>query len=134
MVAWDTYSRQGIDLASYASALTFSAVKTGTRLGFAVTRGIASTAVGVTATVVDHTLFGGVSVARPAAGGALSAVLSLAEQIALAVSPSKGWFLEILMLTIWQPIFVGEYITSSSIVAAHSSINVRTSRASLCYM
>ncbi|KAJ7896022.1 hypothetical protein B0H14DRAFT_2680053 [Mycena olivaceomarginata] len=109
MVAWDTYSRQGIDLASYASALTFSAVKTGTRLGFAVTRGIASTAVGVTATVVDHTLFGGVSVARPAAGGALSAVLSLAEQIALA------------------PIFVGEYITSSSIVAAHSSINVRTS-------
>ncbi|KAJ7367788.1 hypothetical protein DFH08DRAFT_919392 [Mycena albidolilacea] len=106
MVAWDTYSRQGIDLASYASALTFSAVKTGTRLGFAVTRGIASTAVGVTATVVDHTLFGGVSVARPAAGGALSAVLSLAEQIALA------------------PIFVGEYITSSSIVAAHSSINV----------
>lgn len=132
MVAWDTYSRQGIDLASYASALTFSAVKTGTRLGFAVTRGIASTAVGVTATVVDHTLFGGVSVARPAAGGALSAVLSLAEQIALAVSRSKGWVLE--MLTIWQPIFVGEYITSSSIVAAHSSINVRTSCASLCYM
>ncbi|KAF7330871.1 Lipase class 3 [Mycena venus] len=106
MVAWDTYSRQGIDLASYASSLTFSAVKTGTRLGFAVTRGIASTAVGVTATVVDHTLFGGVSVARPVVGGALSTVLSFAEQIALA------------------PIFFSEYITSTSLLAAHSSINL----------
>ncbi|KAJ6543926.1 hypothetical protein B0H19DRAFT_1267238 [Mycena capillaripes] len=106
MAAWDTYSRQGIDLASYASSLTFSAVKTGTRLGFAVTRGIASTAVGVTATVVDHTLFGGLTVARPVVGGALSTVLSFAEQIALA------------------PIFFSEYITSTSLLAAHSSINL----------
>ncbi|KAJ7163837.1 hypothetical protein C8R43DRAFT_988885 [Mycena crocata] len=105
-MAWDTYSRQGIDLASYASTLTFSAVKTGTRLGFAVTRGIASTAVGITATVVDHTLFGGSTIARPVVGGAISTVLSLAEQIALA------------------PIFFSEYITSTSLLAAHSSINV----------
>ncbi|KAJ7762731.1 hypothetical protein DFH07DRAFT_402118 [Mycena maculata] len=105
---WDTYSRQGIDLASYASSTTFAAVKTGTRLGFAVTRGIASTAVGVTAAVVDHTLFGGSTVARPVVGGALSTVLSLAEQIALA------------------PIFFSEYITSTSLLAAHSSINLLT--------
>ncbi|KAJ7122937.1 hypothetical protein C8R44DRAFT_918708 [Mycena epipterygia] len=105
-MAWDTYSRQGIDLASYASALTFSAVKAGTRLGFAVTRGIASTATTITATVVDHTLFGGLTIARPVAGGAVSTVLSLAEQIALA------------------PIFFSEYITSTSLLAAHSSINL----------
>ncbi|KAJ6463222.1 hypothetical protein C8R47DRAFT_1157490 [Mycena vitilis] len=106
MAAWDTYSRQGIDLASYASSLTFSAVKTGTRLGFAVTRGITSTAVGITTTVVDHTLFGGLTVARPVVGGAISSVLSFAEQIALA------------------PIFFSEYITSTSLLAAHSSINL----------
>ncbi|KAJ7667515.1 hypothetical protein DFH06DRAFT_1085057 [Mycena polygramma] len=106
MAAWDTYSRQGIDLASYASSLTFSAVKTGTRLGFAVTRGITSTAVGITTTVVDHTLFGGLTVARPVVGGAISTVLSFAEQIALA------------------PIFFSEYITSTSLLAAHSSINL----------
>ncbi|KAJ6516411.1 hypothetical protein C8R45DRAFT_960042 [Mycena sanguinolenta] len=105
-MAWDTYTRQGIDLASYASALTFSAVKSGTKLGFAVTRGIASTAVGVTATLVDHTLFGGVSVARPVAGGAISSVLSFAEQVALA------------------PIYFSEYISSTSLLAAHSSINL----------
>jgi sn1-specific diacylglycerol lipase len=104
--AWDTYTRQGIDLASYASSLTFSAVKTGTKLGFAVTRGIASTAVGITTTVVDHTLFGGLPVARPVVGGAVSTVLSLAEQIALA------------------PIFFSQYITSASLLAAHSSINI----------
>jgi hypothetical protein len=104
--AWDTYSRQTIDLASYATSLGFSAVKTGTKLGFAVTRGIASTAVGITATVVDHTLFGGSTVARPVVGGAVSTVLSLAEQIAFA------------------PIFFSEYITSTSLLAAHSSINL----------
>jgi len=30
---WDTYSRQGIDLASAATSLGFSAVKNGTKLG-----------------------------------------------------------------------------------------------------
>ncbi|KAJ7638367.1 hypothetical protein FB45DRAFT_1131921 [Roridomyces roridus] len=97
---WDVYSRQGLDLASYASALTFSAVKTTTRLGFRV----ASTAVDVTATAVDWTLFGGSTIARPIAGG----VISFAEQIALA------------------PIFFSEYITSTSLLAAHSSINLLT--------
>ncbi|KAJ7727918.1 hypothetical protein B0H16DRAFT_1665562 [Mycena metata] len=96
--AWDIYSRQTVDLASAASSLGFSAVKTGTRLGFAVTRGITSTAMGLTAT--------GLTVARPVIGGAVSTVLSLAEQIALA------------------PIFFSEYITSTSLLAAHSSINL----------
>ncbi|KAJ7047845.1 hypothetical protein C8F04DRAFT_23945 [Mycena alexandri] len=104
--AWDMYSRQTVDLASAASSLGFSAVKTGTRLGFAVTRGITSTAMGLTAAVVDHTLFGGLTVVRPVIGGAVSTVLSLAEQIALA------------------PIFFSEYITSTSLLAAHSSINL----------
>ncbi|KAJ7179596.1 hypothetical protein C8R46DRAFT_887270 [Mycena filopes] len=104
--AWDIYSRQTVDLASAASNLGFSAVKSGTRLGFAVTRGIASTAMGITATVVDHTIFGGLTIARPVIGGAVSTVLSLAEQIALA------------------PIFFSEYITSTSLLAAHSSINL----------
>ncbi|KAL0577563.1 GPI inositol deacylase [Marasmius crinis-equi] len=103
---WDTYSRQGLDLASAAASFGFSAAKTGTKLGFAVTRGIASTAVGITTSVVDHTLFGGLTVTRPVVGGAVSTVLSLAEQITLA------------------PIHLSEYITATSLLAAHSSINV----------
>ncbi|KAJ7067842.1 hypothetical protein C8F01DRAFT_1333376 [Mycena amicta] len=103
---WDTYTRATIDAASNISALGFRAVKTSTRLGFAVTRGVTSTAVGITASVVDHTLFGGVYIARPIVGGAVSTVLSVAEAIAMA------------------PIFISEYITSSSLLAAHSSINL----------
>ncbi|KAK1227266.1 hypothetical protein PQX77_009753 [Marasmius sp. AFHP31] len=103
---WDTYSRQGLDLASAAASFGFSAAKTGTKLGFAVTRGIANTAVGITTSVVDHTLFGGLTVTRPVVGGAVSTVLSLAEQITLA------------------PIHLSEYITATSLLAAHSSINV----------
>ncbi|KAE9399150.1 hypothetical protein BT96DRAFT_1104199 [Gymnopus androsaceus JB14] len=72
---WDTYSRQGLDLAQSAASVGFSAAKTGTKLGFAVTRGITSTAVGLTTTAVDYAFF-------------------------------------------------GEYITSTSVIAAHSSINV----------
>ncbi|KAK7051324.1 hypothetical protein VNI00_004824 [Paramarasmius palmivorus] len=103
---WDTYSRQGLDLASSAASFGFSAAKTGTKLGFAITRGIASTAVGITTSVVDYTLFGGLTVTRPVARGAVSTVLTLAEQITLA------------------PIHLSEYITSTSLLAAHSSINV----------
>ncbi|KAF5372043.1 hypothetical protein D9615_008070 [Tricholomella constricta] len=103
---WDTYSRQGIDLASAVTSFGFTAVKIGTRLGFAVTRTIAFAAVGVTTTVVDHAIFGGSTVTRPVVGGAVSTVISLAEQITLA------------------PIFLSEYVTSTSLIAAHSSINV----------
>ncbi|KAG5642612.1 hypothetical protein DXG03_002482 [Asterophora parasitica] len=103
---WDTYSRQGIDLASAVTSFGFSAVKVGTRLGFTLTRGIAFATVGVTTIVVDHAIFGGSTVTRPVIGGAVSTVISLAEQITLA------------------PIFLSEYITSTSLIAAHSSINV----------
>ncbi|KAF8169501.1 hypothetical protein BJ912DRAFT_999603 [Pholiota molesta] len=103
---WDIYSRQGIDIAHKATSFGFSAVKTGTRLGFSIARAVASTAVGATTTVVDLALFGGGSVTRPVAGLAVSTVLSIAEQITLA------------------PIHLGEYITSTSLLAAHGSINV----------
>lgn len=75
-------------------------------LQFAVTRGIATTAVGLGTTIVDHAVFGGGPVTRPVLGGAVSGVISIAEQVALA------------------PIYLGEYITSTSVMAAHSSINV----------
>ncbi|KAG6864389.1 hypothetical protein C0991_009994, partial [Blastosporella zonata] len=73
---------------------------------FAVTRGIAGAAVGATTAVVDHALFGGSIITRPVIGGAVSSAISLAEQMTLA------------------PIFLSEYITSTSLIAAHSSINV----------
>ncbi|KAF7331674.1 Lipase class 3 [Mycena kentingensis (nom. inval.)] len=105
-MGWDTATRTTIDAASSVSSLGFQLVKSGTRLGFAVTRGITSTAVGLTASAVDYTLFGGTQLARPIVGGAVSTVLSVAEAIALA------------------PIFFSEYITSTSLLAAHSSINL----------
>ncbi|KAF8871434.1 hypothetical protein CPB85DRAFT_1445570 [Mucidula mucida] len=105
---WDSYSRQSLDFASSAAALGFSAAKAGTRLGFSVTRGIISTATKATSIVVDHTLFGGNQVAAPVLSGAVASVITLVEQITLA------------------PIFLSEYITSTSISAAHSSINALT--------
>ncbi|TFK56264.1 alpha/beta-hydrolase [Heliocybe sulcata] len=103
---WDRYSRFGIDAASSAASLGFGAAKMSTKLGFSITRGIASTAAQVTGTVVDYTLFGGRTGAGQMLGGAVASVISLVEQIALA------------------PIVLGETITSTSVIAAHSSINV----------
>ncbi|KAF8966422.1 hypothetical protein BDZ97DRAFT_682787 [Flammula alnicola] len=103
---WDRYSRHGIDLAYTATSFGFSAAKIGTRLGFSIARTLASTAVGVTTTAVDLALFGGSTVTRPVFGLAVSTVLTIAEQITLA------------------PIHLSEYITSTSLLAAHSSINV----------
>lgn len=76
------------------------------RIQFALTRGIASTTVGISATVVDAALFGGVTVTRPVVGGAVSAAIGLVEQLTLV------------------PIHLGEYLTSTSVIAAHSSINL----------
>lgn len=73
---------------------------------FALTRGITTTAVGLTTGLVDHAFFGGTEVTRPIVGGAVASALSFVEHITLA------------------PIFLGEYITSTSLLAAHSSINV----------
>jgi sn1-specific diacylglycerol lipase len=103
---WDEYSRQGLDFASAATALGFTAVKSTTRLGFAVTRGIATTAVGLTTAIVDQALFGGSTVTSPVVGGAVASAISFVEQLALA------------------PVFISEYITSTSFLAAHSSVNV----------
>ncbi|KAJ3756522.1 hypothetical protein EV360DRAFT_47831 [Lentinula raphanica] len=103
---WDVYSRRGLDLASSAASFGFSVAKTGTKLGFALTRGIASTVAGVSTTAVDLALFGGINVTRPVVGGAVSAAIGLAEQLTLA------------------PIYLGEYLTSASVAIAHSSINV----------
>lgn len=72
---------------------------------FSVARGIASAAAGVTSFAVDQTVFGGNSVARPLLQGAVSTVFNVAEQFTLA------------------PIYLGEYITSTSVLAAHSTIN-----------
>jgi len=62
--------------------------------------------VGITTTVLDLALFGGTTVTRPVFGLAVNTVLTIAEQITLA------------------PIHLSEYITSTSLLAAHSSINV----------
>jgi len=62
--------------------------------------------VGFTSTIVDHVLFGGSTVTRSVAGFAVESVFTLAEQFALA------------------PIHLSEYVTSTSLIAAYSSINV----------
>jgi hypothetical protein len=55
---------------------------------------------------VDHALFGGSTVVRPVADSAVDSAFAFAEQLALA------------------PIHFSEYLTSTSLIAAHSSINV----------
>ncbi|KAF8351089.1 hypothetical protein F5887DRAFT_1125059 [Amanita rubescens] len=103
---WDAYSRQGLDIASTATSIGFSVAKSGTRLGFSIARNVATTVVGLTTSFVDSTLFGGSTVTTPLLGSTVSAVFTLAEQITLA------------------PIHLSEYITATSLLAAHSSINV----------
>jgi sn1-specific diacylglycerol lipase len=103
---WDTYSRQGIDLAADLASFGFGIVKSSTKLGFSITHAVASLTLGLTTSAVDHALFGGGPVTTPILSGALSSIISIAEQITLA------------------PIRLGEYITSTSLLAAHSSINL----------
>jgi sn1-specific diacylglycerol lipase len=62
--------------------------------------------VGIASPVVDHALFGGSGVSSLVIGGAIATAITLAEQLTLA------------------PLNFGEYITSGSLLAAHSSINV----------
>ncbi|KAI0643609.1 alpha/beta-hydrolase [Trametes meyenii] len=105
---WDKYGRLSLDIASTATSIGFSAAKACTKLGFSVTRGIASTAAGITGTVIDHTLFQGRTGAGALFGGAVSSAISAVEFVALA------------------PILLGETITSTSLVAAHSSLSMLT--------
>ncbi|OCH93230.1 alpha/beta-hydrolase [Obba rivulosa] len=102
----DKYSRFGLDFAAAATSLGFSAVKASTKLGFCVTRGIAATAAGLTGAVVDHALFGGSMGAGRILRGAASAAVTSIESVILA------------------PILLGETITSTSLVAAHSSLAI----------
>ncbi|KAI0922103.1 hypothetical protein AcW2_006890 [Taiwanofungus camphoratus] len=103
---WGKYSRRGLDVASTATSLGFSAAKAGTKLGFSLTRGIASTAAGLTGSVLDHALFGGSIGVGPLLGGAVSTAISTIESLALA------------------PILIGESLTSTSFVAAQSTLSV----------
>ncbi|TEB29538.1 alpha/beta-hydrolase [Coprinellus micaceus] len=102
---WDSYTRHGLDVALGVSSVGFHVAKAGTRFGFSIAKGIASAAAGVTSFAVDQTVFGGNSVTRPLLQGAVSTVFNVAEQFTLA------------------PIYLGEYITSTSVLAAHSTIN-----------
>ncbi|KAH9928962.1 alpha/beta-hydrolase [Fomitopsis serialis] len=105
---WDKWSRMGLDVASTTTMLGFSAAKAGTKLGFSITRGVASTAVGLTGTVVDRALFGGSIGAGEILGGAVSTAISAIESLALA------------------PILFGESLTSTSLIAAHSTLSSLT--------
>ncbi|KAF8629600.1 hypothetical protein AX15_003345 [Amanita polypyramis BW_CC] len=103
---WDVYTRQSLDLASAAASLGFSVAKSSTRLGFSIARNVTTALVGMTTSLVDFALFGGSTVTTPLLGSAVSTAFTLAEQITLA------------------PIHLSEYIATTSLLAAHSSINV----------
>ncbi|EIN10153.1 alpha/beta-hydrolase [Punctularia strigosozonata HHB-11173 SS5] len=103
---WDVLSRRGIDLAASAASVGFTAAKYGTQLGFSVTRTVATTAASLTGGALDLVLFAGTPSAGPALSSALDSALGFAESLALL------------------PILIGESVTSTSLVAAHSSVNV----------
>lgn len=69
---------------------------------------MASTAANLTGTVIDYTLFGGSTHAGAFLGGAVSSAISAVEFVALA------------------PILLGETLTSTSLVAANSSLSMLT--------
>ncbi|KIJ19785.1 hypothetical protein PAXINDRAFT_160496 [Paxillus involutus ATCC 200175] len=103
---WEKYGRRGVEVASTMTALAFSTVISTTKLGFSFARNVASSTVGATASAFDHTVFGGKQVTAPVVGGAVSTAINFAETLTLA------------------PIFLGEYISSASLRAAHSSIDI----------
>ena len=117
-------SRAGLDAASVATSIGFTAAKLGTRLGvcsltppllfnahpailkFSITRGITTTAAGLTGSVLDYGLFGGRTSAGPVLSGAVASTLSVIEQITLA------------------PILISESLTSTSFTAAIGSLDL----------
>ncbi|KAJ3519608.1 hypothetical protein NM688_g9276 [Phlebia brevispora] len=103
---WDRVGRFSLDVASAATSVGFAAAKNGTKLGFAITRGVASAAAGLTGSVLDHAIFGGKMNAGPALGGFVASAISTVESLTLA------------------PIAIGESIASTTLVAAHSSLSV----------
>ncbi|KAI9448459.1 alpha/beta-hydrolase [Lactarius indigo] len=104
----DKYGRFGLDAATAVTTLGFAAAKATTKLGFSVTRSVVSTAVGPTGTALDFAL-GNQLGAGAALERATSVTFAAAEQLALI------------------PIFVGESLTSASLIAAYSSIDALSS-------
>ncbi|KAI0057714.1 alpha/beta-hydrolase [Artomyces pyxidatus] len=105
---FDKYGRLSLDVASAATSLGFAAAKAGTKLGFGITRGIASSAAGLTGSALELA-FGGRLGTGEAFGSAVANAITAIEQLALL------------------PILVGESLTSASIVAAYGSINAFSS-------
>lgn len=104
----DKYGRFGLDAATAVTTIGFAAAKATTKLGFSVTRSVASTAVGVTGTALDFTLGNNLG-ASATLERATFVTLAAAEQLALV------------------PIFIGESLTSASLIAAYSSIDALSS-------
>ncbi|KAH9995195.1 alpha/beta-hydrolase [Russula compacta] len=104
----DKYGRFGLDAATAASTIGFAAAKATTKLGFGVTRSLASTTVGVMGSVLDLAI-GEQLGASIALNRATLVTLAAAEQLALV------------------PIFIGESLTSASLIAAYSSIDALSS-------
>ncbi|KAI0038005.1 alpha/beta-hydrolase [Auriscalpium vulgare] len=100
----DKYGRISLDVASAATSLGFAAAKAGTRLGFGITRGIASSAAGLTGSALELA-FGGYLGTSEGLGNAVASAITAIEKLALL------------------PIVLGENLTSASIVAAYSSMN-----------
>ena len=92
----------------YVSTLQSLSLSYNLPLQFSITRGIASTAAGLTGSVIDYALFGGTTGAGQILGGAVSSAISAVEFVALA------------------PLILGESITSTSLIAAHSSLSILT--------
>lgn len=121
---WERYGRRGVDVATAMTALAFSAVKGTTRLGvlflslfscqsspliplqFSLVRNVASSTVVATALAFDDTILGRKQVMAPVVEGAVSSAIDFAETLTLA------------------PIYLGECISSASLRAAHSSIDI----------
>ncbi|KAF8258534.1 hypothetical protein EI94DRAFT_1834994 [Lactarius quietus] len=104
----EKYGRFGLDAATAATTVSFATAKAATKMGFSVGRSVASSAVGVTGSALDMTLGEQVG-ASAALERALDATFAAMEHIALL------------------PIFLGESLTSASLIAAYSSMDALSS-------
>ncbi|KDQ14214.1 hypothetical protein BOTBODRAFT_110458 [Botryobasidium botryosum FD-172 SS1] len=103
-----SYSSNGLQAASAASAVGFYAATRGTQFGFSIARGVISTIISTTATIGDHIIYGRNAGTGDLINGMADSALSFVESAALA------------------PIQLGQTITSTSLVAAAFSIDSLT--------
>ncbi|KAN0140149.1 hypothetical protein V8E53_002045 [Lactarius tabidus] len=104
----EKYGRFGLDAATAATTVSFAAAKAATKMGVSVGRSVATTAVGVTGSALDMTLgeqFG----AGAALERAVESIFQAVEHLALL------------------PVFVGESLTSASLIALYSSMDALSS-------